>query len=854
MITLYGQLARRYLWGKKGRSLITLLGIALGVTMVVAVALTNQAIINSYENLLAAAAGRADLQVSAAAGNGFPEGLLAEAERVEGVEAAVPVVSSGAPVLSGDRKGTATFYGIDGSRDQLVREYRLEWGRLPEAGAREVAVSQDLARGLHLQAGDELKILTTQGMKGFAVVGIFDAAGTVRGSLGPFGLLSIAEAQEAFGRTGRLDLIDLVLAPGADEAQVSDRLAAALGSAVKVGTPMERSRDMKQLLDSMTFVLSLAGSISLFAGVFIIFTNVSMGVAERRRDLSILRAVGMRRGEVMRLVLAEAGVQGLLGSLLGLAWGYGLATTMAQQMTAQFLSAYHLQVATVLLTPSAVATGLAVGLGASLAAAFAPARETVTVSPVEAMRPDGGAGVEPGLPVRVRAALGTILLGAGAAGIALTWPARGMIPPLTLRIWSLLMVVMLLGTVLLLPALLKGLHRFLLRPVLSALLGVTGRLAADNLVRRPARTAATVAALTVSLTFMVAMGGVAASQSSALESWYAKVIGWDMNVSSSFVGVAAQVEMDAAFLAELARVEGVKIVSPQKMHGVTLADGNLAFLQVFDHHLLRQYSETPLEVGDWQTAIGQMEAGGGVLISPPVAERLRVGVGDVIHLPTPAGDRPFTVRGIMSDITPYGGTVQIDRQDYLAYWQDSSVTNIAIVVAEGADPAAVKQELLERWGDEMNLTIRLNREFWQQLKGNYDAFYRLLDGLTWIAVMVSGLAIANTLFAAVLERRREIGMLRAIGSRRGEVVRLVASEALGTGSVGGAIGIAAGFALAGLMVASMERINGANTIWTINTTAVVSAVLIALFLAPLAGLLPARWASRLDVVDALRYE
>lgn len=854
MMALYAGLSRRYLLGKKGRSLITLLGIALGVTMVVAVALTNQSIIGSYESLLAAAAGRADLQVNASAGNGFPEGLLAEASAVDGVEAAVPVVSSGAVVMSGERKGNATFYGIDEPKDRLVREYKLQAGRLPQVDAREVAVSQDLAEGLELQVGDQVRLLTTRGMQEFQVAGLFDARGTVRGTLGPFGLVPIQTAQEIFGREGRFDLIDLVLVEGAEPDAVRDRLAEKLGSAVKVGTPVERSQEMKRLLDSLTFLLTMAGSISLFAGVFIIFTNVSMGVAERRRDLSILRAVGMRRGEVMRLVLAEAGLQGLLGSLLGLAWGYGLASAMAQQMTSQFLAVYQLQMTTVTLTPAAIATGLAVGLGAALVAAFAPARETVLVSPVEAMRPEAAAAPDSARPARIRAAVGVILLAGSAAAVALTWPSEGMIPPLLLRIWSFLLVLMLFSVVLMLPAMLTGLHRFLLRPALSALLGVTGRLAADNLVRRPTRTSATVSALMVSLSFMVAMGVVSASQLAAFEGWYEKAVAWDLNVSSSFVGMAAQVEMDAALLEELAKVEGVELVSPQKMHATTLPDGQTAFLQAFDHHLLRRYSETPMEVGDWTTVVDQMEQGGGVIISPAVAHRLQVGLGETIQLATPLGERPFTVRGIMTDITPYGGTVQIDRRDYLAYWQDPSVTNIAVVVKEGVDAAVVKQRLLDRWGDSLNLLVRLNLEFWQELRAQYDAVYSLLDGLTWIAVMVSGLAIANTLFAAVLERKREVGILRAIGTRQGEVIRMVAGEALGTGAVGGALGLTAGLALAGVMVSSLERVNGSSSVWTVDWTAVGSALVVALVIAPLVGMLPARWASRLDVVDALRYE
>lgn len=847
------QMARHYLWGRKGRAFMTLAGIALGVTMVVAVLLLNKAILGSYENLLTAAAGRADLQVSATTGFGFDERLLAAVRETAGVGAAAPVISSGAPVFAGDRQAGATFYGIDVELDQKVRDYRLTAGRLPAADG-EAAVTTDLAEGLGLAEGDSFRLLTTQGLKEFRVVGVFDARGTVRGALGPFGVLTLEAAQEAFGKAGRLDVIDVIAAPGESLAALRERLADALDPQVRVTTPAERSRDMEKLLDAVVFLLTVAGSVSLFAGTFIIYTNVSMSVAERRRELSILRALGMRRGEVMAVVLTEAGLLGFLGALAGLANGFGMAWVMAEQMTDQFLNAYGVQRAAVTMDPAALAAALAVGIGAALVAAFGPARETVMVSPMEAMRPTESPGIDRARLDWRRGAAGLALMLAGSLTIWLTWPQNEMVSPPVLRLWGLMLAVLLLGAVLLLPLLLNLLTRAVLRPLLTGVLGVTGRLAADNLIRMPRRTAATVSALMVALTYMVAMGGVEASQMAAFNRWFEKNIGWDMNVSSSYSGIGALVEMDDGFVQQLAEVEGVRLVSPQKMMRVILSDGEQAFMQVFDHRLLRQYSETPLEEGSWPEAADLMEQGGHVIISPAVAARLGLDLGDTLELPSPGGTLTLTVAGIMTDITPYGGTLNIDRRDYLRYWNDATSSNVAVLVEPGHSPEAVRQRILDRWGDTMPLAIRLNHEFWQELKVSYDSFYGLNEALTWIAVLVSGLAIANTLFAAILERKREIGVLRAVGTRRGEVLQVVLGEALSIGLVGGLIGSVAGLTLQRVMVAASQYINGAATEWVVDWGSLAMAAAVALLLAPLAGLLPARWAARLDVVDALRYE
>jgi len=855
MTGLFGKLARRYLLGKKGRSLMTLLGIALGVTMVVAVFLLNSAILASYENLLAATAGKADLQVSATTGFGFPERLLDEAQQATGVATAAPAVTSSSPVTAGGKQSGATFYGIIPERDRQVREYNMSAGRLPASGAsRETAVSLDLAKALSITEGSKLSLLTTKGMTEFTVVGIFDAGGTARGALGPFGVMDLKTAQEVFAKEGKLDLIDLILAPNADPASTETALAEALGPQVRVGTPVERSKDMQKLLDSVTFVLTLAGSLSLFAGAFIIYTNVSMGVAERRRDLSILRALGMRRGEVLRLVLLEAGFLGFLGACLGLTWGYGLAATLAQQMGSQFLKGYGLEVAAVTLSAGTALVAFAVGTGTAVFAAFGPARETVRVTPVDAMRPDGGASGKRERNGWGRALAGLAFITVGALGVWLTWPRESMLSPLMLRFWGLLLATMLLGMVIALPALLPVINRWLLRPLLQGVLGITGRLASDNLVRQPRRTAATICSLMVSLTYMVAMGGVSASQIGTFDRWYEKTVAWDMNISTSYTAIGAMVEMDPAFERELAAIDGVRLVSPQKMGRVILADGEQAFMQVFDHRLLRQYSQTILDEGEPAAAIDAMERGGHAIISPAVARRLNVGLGDRMTVPAPGGTLDLTVAGIMTDITPYGGTVQIDRQDYLTHWKDQTSTNIAVMVEPGEEPAEVKERIIKHFEGRAPLTVRLNQEFWSELRAQYDGFYKLMDGLIWIAVVVSGLAIANTLFSSILERRREVGVMRAVGTRRGEVMRVVVGEAFGTGLIGGLIGVMAGLVLHWVMTTSTEFINGTSSDWIISWSSIGMAAGVSLLLAPLVGFLPARWAARMDVVDALRYE
>ena len=844
-------LAISYLRSKLRRSVVTLLGVALGVMMVAAVALSTAAISSNYRSILQGSAGRASLQVALAGTQGFDEAIRDEVAGVEGVRVAVPAVVSGAPVQAGERRASASLYGIDLRVDSLIREYRLTAGRLPQA-AGEAAVTTELATLLNVRPGDSMRILTTTGLQDFAVSGVFRGEGAAGGTLGPFGVLPLDQAQQMFGKQGKLDTIDILLADGADRAVVKDRLTALLNGRARVSTPVERARDTDKMLTSVLFGLALAGSISLFAGSFIIYTNVAMGVAERRRELSVLRALGMRRREVISLVLGEAALLGFAGAVLGFLLGYGFASAMVQQVTKQFLEVYGVAAAPVALSAGPVLLCLFVGVAVSTFAAFGPARATVAISPVEAMRSgESASGAEP--PGRLQTLAGLALTVAGLSACVLLVRLADLTNGAVKNLLGVLLFVMLLGMALLLPALLPRLTRAFFRPVLERLLGVSGRLSAENLLRRPRRAGATAAALMVSITFMVGLSAYKASQFNTIRDWFNRTVGWDLNISSSYTFTGAQVEMDPALVQQIADVPGIALAAPQKFGRIALSDGDATFLQVFDHTLLPRYSLPPLVDGDWKTAGPLLEQGGAALISPPVVDRLGIGMGGMLLLPTPSGPRAFRVAGILKEVAPFGGTVQLERRDYVQYWKDLTATTVAVQLTPGADPAEVRQRILAQLPD-AHLTVQSRADFNADLERQIGGFYQLMDGLIWIATLVAGLAIANTLMAGLLERRREFGMLRAVGARRGELARLVLGEAAGTGIVGALAGLFAGLILYGLMVASSQELTGIQVDAVVPWAALLSGLLVALVIAPLAGALPARWAGRMDIVEALRYE
>ena len=852
MSPLLRTLSLRYLLARKRRTAVTVIAIALGVTLVVAVELTGSALTQRYDKLLAAVAGRADLQVRTSGGQGFPQGLLTEVDSVPGIEDAVPSVSSQSKAVRGPEMADVTIYGVDLAQEPLIRDYRLTAGGFP-ARHGETAISDELADAVGAGVGDTVRLLGTRGLDAFVVVGVFDARSTVRGSFGPFGVLLLPDAQSLFGKDGKLDTIDLLLTKGAKEAAVRSNVADVLAGRALVADPLERAPTMEQTMQGLISMLTIAGWISLFAGAFIIYTNVSRGVVERRRELAIARAIGLRRAEGLRLVLIEAAVLGGAASGLGLLLGTGIATALVQQLGQQMEGLIPLVPARVAPGPRELVLALGMGAGVSLAAAYLPARATLGIDPVEAMRPgdivlNGGEGQARWLLA------GLALVAVPLAYMGLTWSQTEPISRATVQVWGALSVLVFVGAALLLRALLPVIHKVLIRPGMVRLFGVTGRLAADNLVRQPGRSAATALALMVSLAYMVGMGGFFASIATTNLKWFERTLQWDLSVSTAFVNPdSAPVELAPGFADQLDGIPGVTVSSPMKFTPASLSDGRPINLKVFATDRFARLSDPILTQGSWREAQAAMLQGGATMISPNLADDLGLSLGDTLTLPTPSGPQTFRIVGVIQDVTPAGGSVLLDWQDYVRYWDDETVTAV-VLKTEPGQLDEVRQAIADRWGDSMRLVITSNRELSADLKRGMNGMVGMMTALTWVAIAVAGLALANTLFSNLAERQREFGTLRAVGARRSEVTRIVLGEAIATGLIGGVPGIALGLGLYALFINSGNLLRGFPADPMIPWVQIGMAVAVALFLAPLVSLLPARWAARLDVVDALRYE
>ncbi len=843
------KLMRGFSWphlkSRKGRLFLTLMGIMLGVAIFSSISVVNRSTLESYYQLMDQMSGRASYQIVSHGNSGLPEELVFELGSVEGIEAAIPTVRNHSII---DGEANILVYGVDWELDGLVRDYEYV-GKL--SGNRDILLTESLANLLDVRIGDGVSLLTVNGFEEFYVSGLMSDKGAGRTNLGLFAIIPLESAQEVFQRNDKYDVIDIVLQR--DSSLSAEEIQVMVGSLGLVERPASRGKDVESMLAGLQFLLGLAGSIALFVGVFLVYNNMSVSVQERRKEIALLRSLGMTRGGVLSLILSEAVIIGLLGSFLGFALGVILAGTVASGLSSTLLSMWRFNIGELSVNSFDIMVALGLGTTVAILAAFFPAKRAMDISPVEAYigdplsvdveTGDGGLRSFSGVIVFL---IGCLLL------LAFLFPEvlegyNGEV------LGSIGVGLLLLGTLLLLPKMIRGLSRVgrvVLRP-----LGFYGRLAADNLGRNIGRTTATVAALVIAVTMLLGMSAMSVSYQKEVEKWVDSNIGWDMLVTSSWFGLGSDVGISPEIVGELSEIEGVILASPERFTSIVLPEMDVtASLQVFDMRDFGQFAEFTVQEGpDSETLIKELHENGSIAISTQVAMRIGLGVGDHLLLPTPQGEQWFRIAGVVSDFGTGMGSIYMDRGEYIRYWQDERVDAVAINVEDGrVDEVAHMIE--SRWGQSHNLSVKTHGEFRADVDALVAESFLLTDSMAMLALLVGALGVVNTLLIAVLERRRELAILRATGATKRNIYWMVAGESLMMGLAGVILGIVLGSLVGMSMVAATFVSSGVLLEFWWPIEAMVNAVVVGLLLLPLIAYIPARIANRDVLSESLRFE
>ena len=841
------RVALRGLAARKLRALTTMLAVLLGVALVAGTYVLTDTITKSFDDIFSESlkgtdvtvTPREDVKSDQVAPPPFSARLLPRVRAVDGVEAAAGEIFS--QVRFVNKKGDPIGPHFSPNFASSVEPRRFETlnlvsGRRPR-NAREATLDKQTADHAHLKPGDTLRIAGEQQVKRYRLVGLVRLGKTSFGGAG-IAQLILPEAQAVTDKVGKFDQISVAAAHGVSADELKRRIARVMPRSVTVETGKQAAKRQSQdIADSLSFIkiaLLVFAGVSLFVGAFLIFNTFSITVAQRVREFGLVRTLGASRRQVLGSVVLEAGTIGTLGSVCGLAGGIGIA----KGLNAIFKSfGVDLPNTGTVIETRTIVASVAIGLGVTLAAAMSPALRATRVTPMaallEAELPEAGARRR-----GVYAALAVLLCGGGVAltivglfnGVALMGAGA---------------VAVLLGVSLVSPRLVRPLASLAGRPI-ERLRGLTGQLARENAVRKPARTAVTAAALMIGLALVVFVTVFAAGIKGSISRAVDRNFEGDLVVQN----IDGFSQIPAGSAGAIAKVRGVHTVS-----SMWTAAGRIS------HEDIRVTGVEPSNVNqvlsfDWKhgapdtlSRLGPRDA----VVDDAWAKSKHIHLGDRVRIRTPLERRPvFVVRGTVTDNADLIGNVLVTQTTLRRDFGTSAPTTTFVKIDPGANAKAVQKRVSHAIDQRYPTTEVLNQRELKDKQGQQvNQLLGLIYALLSLAVIVSLFGIVNTLALSIHERTRELGLLRAVGMSRSQVRRMIRYEAVITALIGAMLGMVLGVVFAALVSRPL-----ADQGFTLSYP--VPSLVLLLILAGMAGVVaaigPARRASRIDVLEALAYE
>jgi putative ABC transport system permease protein len=834
----------------KMRTSLSLIGIILGVSVFVSVQIAIHTSIESFNATVDHVSGKANLQITSS-GRGFSEDFYLKVKKVPGVTAATPVIQFISKI---DEPVGEPLYllGIDIFSDQQFRNYQfydpteedLRFLKDPKA----IAITEKLASRHGLKKGDTLSLIFGSKKVALTITHLLKMEGPAKSLEGNFGLMDIASAQEALEKVGLIDRIDLIVEKSSGLDGVEKDLKKAMPPGTEIRRPETRSGQIEKMVSAFHLNLTALSLISLVVGMFLIYNAISISVIQRRREIGMLRALGVTRSQILGLFLCEAGLIGGAGSLIGLGVGIGLAKVMlffiSRTITALYIivKAEHL-----VISPFILAGGLGIGLAASIFSAIAPAREASRIVPQEAL---SLGTLETKLKIRLPhlSLMGIALLFLSLL-FALQKPVQQ--KPIFGFLSALLIII---GIAFMIPSIVILLNR-LLAPFIHRLFGVEGKLASRYIQDSVARTVITIAALMTALSMLISISIMILSFRKTVDLWVEQSINGDAFIfpgSYSLTGYSALLPLEVS--KELSSLPGVKAVDSFRALEVEYRD-QPALIAAVNGQVFLHLKTIRFTKGNSRQILQSFASGQSILVTESFSLRHQVNPGDRIRLNTPAGEQNLLVSGVFYDYSTDWGMILMEKKLFQSLWNDETLHSAGIYLEEGASLEVFKKFFREKYSKSYQVFVISHRELRNEILKVFDQTFAITYSLEFIAIFVAFLGIINSLNALIMERQRDIGILRAVGGFQKQVQKTVLIEAGMIGFFSHLLGLIAGFLLSLLLI---HVINKQSFGWTIQFSiplwSLIQFWLMVMMISILAGFIPARRAAKMNAVDTLRME
>jgi putative ABC transport system permease protein len=853
----------RSVWAHKRRLLSTVLAVVLGVTFMTSTFIMSTTIDQSFDDLFSKVVDKVDALAQGPVLysdllNGderanLDQSLVAEIAKAPGVEAAEGHVST---------DGSLSFNRVLGAGDEPIGNgqastilenwlgtgalspYHLTHGAAP-ARDDEAVLNIAAAEDGHLAVGDRFKIVTQSGPRTYTLVGTF-ALGAAKSQGGAISVgFTLAEAQRVAGLEDQVNEVWIQGADGIDQQQLADGVATAIRGQAEVITGTEAAAQLsKDTQDGSSFkflslALTIFGAIALLVGIFVISNTFSILVAQRTKELALLRALGASRAQVLGSVLLEASLVGAAASVLGLLGGIGLSQGVTAGLRA---SGASLPNSRLVIEPDTIVIALAIGVAVTLLASLLPALRATRVPPLAALR---DVAIDRSSLSRFRIGAGALALVVGAVNLSVAWRSAGDTSIiLQVGIGGGLAVV---GFLVIGPVLAGRTVRVLGSP-LPRFRGVTGRLATENAARSPKRTSATASAVVVGVALVVFIQVFASSASKSVSTEVNRGFNADFVVNTKQTGLQIAGGIPSSVAGTVSAVPGVDVVSPLGFGsiGIQYPDGKTAthFVTAIDPKAIGQVLTPRMEHGRVEDLDDD-----GAFVDKYVAQDHDIHLGDRIVVIAPGGaTKALQVQGIGDDRNLLG-LVTLTRASYQSISPQLVDIQVAGKVKPGEDVDTVIRRVQHALDGLPSVQVLDREGFIGSIVDQISSYITLIRGLLLLSIITALFGIANTLSLSINERTRELGLLRAVGMDRTDVRSAVRWEALLISVLGALVGISMGIvlsialvkALGGYGLSSFAFPGGGLAVIFVATTALGTA----------AAILPARRAVSLSILDAI---
>ena len=849
LFLLFYRLMVRPLFREPVRILLTILAIALGVAVVLAIDLAGGAATGSFRSSMETLAGENDLEVRAS--GGVPEsvvGTLATlpysiriSPRIEDY-AVIADTKKSLPLIGLDLVAEGSVYAQSASQESAESQTQgLSENVFEHLGDTE---SIWVGSSAGYKTGDRVELLINDRLGNYIVRGVYPDSNGSEAAI----VIDLAAAQHALNRFGRVDRILLKVpeTPSLEDWQQS--LRDVLPAGVEVRPQGTGTIENRRMLAAFRWNLRLLSYISLVVGAFLIYNTISVSVVRRRAEIGIVRALGASRGLILSAFVGEAACFGLAGALVGIPLGRFMATGAVRLMAATVESLYvSSRPGTIELNAASVLLALVIGVGVAVASSYSPAREASQVSPVEAMargRREYDVRVHKGRDLWLALVLGSVAAAASRAPAVAGKPFLG----------YLAAILLVAASALAMPAFVYALTSPSSR-LLRKLLGVEAMLASRSLAASLRRTSVLVGALSTAIAMMTAVGIMVGSFRQTVMIWMSDQLPADLYVRPAGSAAADRHPTISPGLAEeLAKLPGVGAVERLRIYEISYEDMP-ASLASADLNVLRSYHNSDFFSGrPREQVLAELRDSNAVVVSEPFTYKHHRKAGDFITLSLGETRASFRIADVYYDYSSERGSILMDRNTMLRYLPDPAPSNLAIYVSPDAQLETVRAEIEKATAGHRVLMFS-NRDLRAEAIRIFDRTFAITYALEAVAVIVAVMGIAGALLALVIDRRRELGLLRFLGAATGQVRKLILVEAGLLGLLANLAGLALGFALSLILI---YVVNKQSFGWTIRFHWPVEVLLGALTVVygatVLAGLYPAQVAVRLNPLEVVHEE